>query len=1226
MAVPTVTEVVSRGSDITTDTFTPSNDIEKFYETVKGRRNVLHDYNLYNYNFALVSLSKEQLENPQSYKGKVFENSQEGAEFFIVCRSGGFKRDNSFSGGFQNLASDFDEGFQAKSENQRDKDLYIENVRFETRVGINNIGSSNLTKGTFEIIEPYSTTGFYTTLYNAARFSGHPNYLGAPFLLVLSFYGRKIGSNDGEPEIVPQATRYIPILISKSDMNVTEAGARYQVEFIGANQQVLSPVYATTKAEINGPDSTSTNGSGTETRQSVAVVLHDFFKKHNEASKQFYRQQWTRANNGSASISVAVAERIRGAQQAINARAATQGVPVLTPGEEDNMHKYCVWFADRYEIGGSSGSSQSTEGMEVPTSGGGAFPDNLSALSYSDWRGKADQVLSSGTLTAPYTNPIALEPMINGALPRTGGRSVQAVRDALEQIDADITTQRQKLNEARGQITSLRNTIKGKLESLVQQLNTISPIQESDNLSSDQLASVGEVADETSNNAFFQSFLTSAEGFKNRVQANAPTTNIVTINQLIAEINVDISNYERAISDELLARDQIERLNEQRNVEQNRPLNFYTGEIPWAWKQGINVQTVIETVILESEFSANLSDSNTIENIRKSEYVDWFRVEVFQKPTGFDPFTMDYRYEFHFVVQPYKIHFSKLPGLNVQFSTEILKGLAVRQYNYIYTGKNIDVLDFNLLYNNLFFAPMLFSPPAESQETQTTETASPAHRTFDPRAYPRTLEELQNQLHVGYGRVQPLLRSTRVTHRRGEPAHPNEVAQAFQDFLYNPTTDAALIRARIKIVGDPVYIIGSGITNRPRLSFDTVVTEDGEMNSFSREVDVVFKFQTISDIPSQSELDTQAQSTPIINRYNGAYQVVSVTNFFEDGQFYQELECLRRPNQESDFSSPVESTGPIVREEVDQTTGPGDNPDSQGQDGRNDAQPNTEAAGSVTSALEVVPSVPPNSAIGRLVQAISTRTGLSVTEVRQRLGEQVIDNRRTSGVDDSGRGAEATTQEIVDAALDEFPAQFPNIPNTPEGIAQVVSLFNSPLPTQDQLQQNLSTPGEARNILDFINQAQGILGPYSRPSSNSTNPINLATGARRYWGNVPRDEKVRLTNLANQLDYPLTITSSQRPTNYNAEVRGADRSYHLTGQAFDVSTAGWSYQRTEDFIRRASQAGYNGIDVGDNYIHIDTRPSSARWGRLQSDADPRLADTISQHREAPLEPLNLPGQ
>ena len=1222
---------VTRGSDVGVDNFTPSNELEKFYSTVGGRTNILHDYNLYNYNWTIVSLSKQQIENPDSYKGKVFQSNQEGAEFYIVARSGGYKRNNSIAGGTtQSLASDSDEGYAAKTSDDRDKDLYIENVRFETRVGINNVGSSNLTKGTFNVIEPYSSTEFYRQLFNAARFAGHVNYIGAPFLLVLSFYGRKIGQNEGEPEIVPKATRYIPVLITKSDMNVNEGGANYNVEFIGANQQASSPIYATTKSDIDGPTPTSTGNSRQEEFQKVAVVLNDFFKKHNESSKEFYRKLWERANEGNSNtVATAVADRLSSNRANANRAAATQRVPVLTPGAVTNAHKYCIWFSNEYDrVSGQDAQDDARTNQYSTASTGTPFPSNLANLTYSDWTGKADQVLRSGQLTAPFTNTIATSPMINGNLPRTGGRNVTDVTQAVERLDADITNERQKLSQARGQIQTLRGQLQGELQAIGAKLEALAPEATPDDMNQDLLASTSERVDSNALVTSFESFTAAATDIKNRIGPNVPRQEIVALEQLIAQANAKIGDLANASSAEIRAQSQLQSLEENRRNELNQPRNFYSGQINWAWRQGINVQKVIETVILESDYSASLARPETYERIRSSEYVKWFRVEIFAKPIGFDPFTMDFQYEFHYVVQPYDIHYSKLPGLNIQFSTNNLKKLAVREYNYIYTGKNVDVLDFNLNYNNLFFVPLVFSPPEEKQTATSEEAGNASHVHLSKDAYPKTLDELvkqlEKQLEVGQGRTQPMLRSNRPTHRRGEPAYPNEVALAFQDFLYNPPADQALIRARIKVVGDPVYIIGSGITHRPRLLINDVVTSEGEMNSFSREVDIVFKFQTINDIPSNSELlRDQFQSKPNINRYNGVYQVVAVTNFFEDGQFSQELECLRRPNQETDFESPPQMYVSSYEESAVES-GVTTNPDARGQDGRSDAKPNVEPSGSVTDALEVMPSAPANSAISRLVQNISTQTGLSETQVRQRIGQEVLDNRARTGFDASGRGAEATTSEVVKAAVAEFPSQLPNVPNTPEGIAQVVSLFNSPLPTQDQLRQNVSTPGEARNLLDLINMvAGGSPNPYAPPRSSGSGSIVLNPGARRYWGNVPRDEKVRITDLAGQVNYPLRLNSSQRPELYNAEVGGATGSYHRTGQAFDVSTEGWSYQQTEDFIRRASQAGYNGIDVGSNYIHIDTRPT--RWGRLQSGGDPRLADTIDQHEDAPLVPLNLPG-
>src|SRR6056300_1263482 len=115
-------EITRRGTDVASENFTPTNELEKFYQTVDGRANILHDYNLYNYNWTIVSLSKDQIENPDSYKGKVFQSNAEGADYYIVARSGGYTRTAATP-----PATDFDDdggSFAAKSSADRQKDLY----------------------------------------------------------------------------------------------------------------------------------------------------------------------------------------------------------------------------------------------------------------------------------------------------------------------------------------------------------------------------------------------------------------------------------------------------------------------------------------------------------------------------------------------------------------------------------------------------------------------------------------------------------------------------------------------------------------------------------------------------------------------------------------------------------------------------------------------------------------------------------------------------------------------------------------------------------------------------------------------------------------------------------------------------------------------------------------------------------------------------------------------
>ena len=57
-----------------------------------------------------------------------------------------------------------------------------------------------------------------------------------------------------------------------------------------------------------------------------------------------------------------------------------------------------------------------------------------------------------------------------------------------------------------------------------------------------------------------------------------------------------------------------------------------------------------------------------------------------------------------YVVSPYKIHISRIPNYGHDLiKEETLKKASLREYNYIYTGKNVDVLNFKLNFNTLFF-------------------------------------------------------------------------------------------------------------------------------------------------------------------------------------------------------------------------------------------------------------------------------------------------------------------------------------------------------------------------------------------------------------------------------------------------------------------------------------------------------------------------------------------
>ena len=123
------------------------------------------------------------------------------------------------------------------SESPGSYDLWIDNVEVDTIMAPNEQSGPALgTKVSFEVYEPFSINGLIEALHVGARAAGWDGYLNATFLLKIEF----VGYPDSDPFPTVKAKiineKFIPILITGTDIDVTEQGTRYKVKAIPVNE------------------------------------------------------------------------------------------------------------------------------------------------------------------------------------------------------------------------------------------------------------------------------------------------------------------------------------------------------------------------------------------------------------------------------------------------------------------------------------------------------------------------------------------------------------------------------------------------------------------------------------------------------------------------------------------------------------------------------------------------------------------------------------------------------------------------------------------------------------------------------------------------------------------------------------------------------------------------------------------------------------------------------
>jgi hypothetical protein len=329
--------------------------------------------------------------------------------------------------------------------------------------------------------------------------------------------------------------------------------------------------------------------------------------------------------------------------------------------------------------------------------------------------------------------------------------------------------------------------------------------------------------------------------------------------------------------------------------------------------QGSSVINIITEVLLMSEFCKKAVEQPSDKNGLKT----WFRIEtqVFNlKPTPGNANRAKRPKLYVYKIVEYKVHEHRFkpPGAMPQ-GYEDLKKNCVKEYNYIYSGKNVDILNFNINLKTAMFTTAYsdMNALAGSVYGQLNGAAT------QPSAQPTNADS--NKLSVDAGMTTPptgeLSKRYRNTGGGPNDDYRSLVAKNFQEALLNSPAD--MLTIEMDIMGDPYYLADSGMGNFSDIPQSYNINSNGTMNYQSGEVDILINFRTPLDYNSTGSMDF-AEGTDATG-FSGLYNVYEVSNKFSSGKFTQTLKAIRRPVQQpkaaEQIIKPVIDT-PVISEQA----------------------------------------------------------------------------------------------------------------------------------------------------------------------------------------------------------------------------------------------------------------------------------------------------------------------
>ena len=295
-----------------------------------------------------------------------------------------------------------------------------------------------------------------------------------------------------------------------------------------------------------------------------------------------------------------------------------------------------------------------------------------------------------------------------------------------------------------------------------------------------------------------------------------------------------------------------------------------TGDYKFA--KGSTVQDIINQVILSSDYARKALDNpgNTVK---------WWRIETrVHNISAEDPKTGESAKKIIFRVVQYEVDAAKFYPPNTTTAPPPIK----RELNWLYTGKNHDILNWNIDYRMGFYKAFNQDGGANSEDknlAQRSSNAAPVHSGgTPPEAEPsggpgpeRARRDKNQSMSAKFGGA-------------SFDDAPTIAARQFHDIVNN---DHDMINLELDILGDPYFLGDSGMGN-------FTVTGGDAMEWQSGEIYIKLKFRMPEDANTDSGMYDFGGDGKPVREFSGYYRVQQADSMFNRGKFTQKLTLIKK--------------------------------------------------------------------------------------------------------------------------------------------------------------------------------------------------------------------------------------------------------------------------------------------------------------------------------------------